>query len=538
MTTVPRWGSSALSLPVDASGYVDCGTFPGFDFGGSQSFTLEAWIYPQSSPSGEFVIISRWDTVQGSEFKLSIYNGNVLASLGLGSPVTSSGQVTQGVWNHVATSLDCSGSQPVLTVYLNGVQQGQVTLTTTNPACPNVHVFIGASGSNGAPTSCFTGMIGTVTAWNAVRDLDQIVDDSVQWEVEENANLVAYYDFTNLPAVERSGNNQPLALNGGAQYNICVPGLDLSQAPGANYAICYGPNSDVSLDGVTAYTIEGWFYPTQILSNALVGGSQAPKSPYYVRIDNNTLNSGRASDPAVEVGAIAALPANDYYHFATSYDGSVLRLYLNGNLQGATYSGAISSDFTDLMIGAMYTTDGIQDFFQGYIQNVRIWNLALNEADIRQWMYNDPVDDSDLIASFDFTVSPPVDAVGASGITLVGNAACDVQMTSIDPTSTQAQIGFLQPSADRLLQEVVQPISTAEAQPSVTVAPQVRPFTDEHFASLQSDLENNFLQGADPKRRADMMQGLQRAYKKASDMVQADPKLLDPFSTRVENGMT
>jgi hypothetical protein len=82
-----------------------------------------------------------------------------------------------------------------------------------------------------------------------------------------------------------------------------------------------------------------------------------------------------------------------WYHFATTYDHltRLLSLYVNGNLQRCQYSPDMSSaPSVPFLIGAMLSNialaGGPVNFFQGYIQNIRVWNMSLEQDQIQQWM--------------------------------------------------------------------------------------------------------------------------------------------------------
>ena len=77
----------------------------------------------------------------------------------------------------------------------------------------------------------------------------------------------------------------------------------------------------------------------------------------------------------------AALATNTWSHIAATYDGAALRLYLNGTLVSSqARTGAISTSTNPLQIGG----DSIYgQFFQGAIDEVRIYNRALTQAEIQ-----------------------------------------------------------------------------------------------------------------------------------------------------------
>jgi hypothetical protein len=85
------------------------------------------------------------------------------------------------------------------------------------------------------------------------------------------------------------------------------------------------------------------------------------------------------------VAANALIDETDWYHLAGTNDGNYLRIYVNGAPSGCTLTGQRGYD-TDAYIGwAGYTspTSG-EDYFAGAIDDVRIYNYAMSELEIRQ----------------------------------------------------------------------------------------------------------------------------------------------------------
>ena len=83
----------------------------------------------------------------------------------------------------------------------------------------------------------------------------------------------------------------------------------------------------------------------------------------------------------IEIGATANLAIDVWTHVAVTYDGTILRIFVNG-AQVATraQTGAITTSTGALRIGG----NGIWgEFFQGRIDEVRIYNRALTLAEIQ-----------------------------------------------------------------------------------------------------------------------------------------------------------
>ena len=82
----------------------------------------------------------------------------------------------------------------------------------------------------------------------------------------------------------------------------------------------------------------------------------------------------------------AVLKTNNWYHVVGSFDGDTIRLYINGfQVAKKAYSGSIwSTSGKDARIGDLSYGGGRR--FHGSIDEVRVWNKALNRDTIRTWM--------------------------------------------------------------------------------------------------------------------------------------------------------
>jgi hypothetical protein len=109
----------------------------------------------------------------------------------------------------------------------------------------------------------------------------------------------------------------------------------------------------------------------------LAGGIAAPAG--YIRAQNG-------DQP---VRGLTALPLNTWTHLATTYDGANQRLYVNGVLvRTSPMVGNIAVANGNIRIGGNQSFTG--EFFQGLIDEVRIYNRARTAAQIQADM-NAPI---------------------------------------------------------------------------------------------------------------------------------------------------
>jgi hypothetical protein len=70
-------------------------------------------------------------------------------------------------------------------------------------------------------------------------------------------------------------------------------------------------------------------------------------------------------------------------HVAISFDGTFKRLYRNGNLEGSGSSGSgVTYDQNAMVIGADMTSGSVTNFFRGTLDEIRVYNRTLSDAEI------------------------------------------------------------------------------------------------------------------------------------------------------------
>ena len=142
--------------------------------------------------------------------------------------------------------------------------------------------------------------------------------------------------------------------------------------------------SAASLQLSTGMTLEAWVNPSTV--NAIW------RDVIYKANDNFYLEATSTNASKPDAGLIAggsyadaygtaALTANTWSYLTETYDGSTLRLYVNGTQVASTaHTGAIATSTNPLQIGgdSLYGQD-----FAGLIDEVRVYNVALTAAQIQ-----------------------------------------------------------------------------------------------------------------------------------------------------------
>ena len=199
------------------------------------------------------------------------------------------------------------------------------------------------------------------------------------------------------------------------------------------------PNSS-SLDLTTGMTLEAWVDPSS-LSSPDQGWASAISKEHENSINDISYAlyaaEGTGAPPAghilvgsTDYGTVggSALPLNTWTFLSATYDGSTLKMYVNGTQVGSTkITGSIFTTSDPLRIGG----DWDSEMFTGLIDNVRIYNTALTQAQIQSDM-NTPVTSPAPAAPAVTGETPGLGATGvatSTGVTATFNEA--VQTSSI-----------------------------------------------------------------------------------------------------------
>jgi len=213
----------------------------------------------------------------------------------------------------------------------------------------------------------------------------------VSGDVLVDANLVAYWQFSG-DAKDSSGCGNDGTLGG----NATVSGDILTLDGNGDYVNC----GDVDVDVDASFTLSVWLRPAaagDVQAVLTKGDANYPGDDsyglYYMNDDRFCFyvsEDGGWENCAYVSTVNTYSEIYEWYHVVATLDGTDLAIYVNGTedtgSQTGSVSGAVDNDI-DTLIGARVEGTGTIDYFYGDIDEVMIYNCALEDWEVRK-LYN------------------------------------------------------------------------------------------------------------------------------------------------------
>jgi hypothetical protein len=249
---------------------------------------------------------------------------------------------------------------------------------------------------------------------------------SVSYQPTSRTGLVGEYGFNEgggTTLTDSSGDHN----NGTISNATWAPGIfgDALAFNGTNSWVTINDSSSLNL--TTSMTLEAWVNPASLSNwNAVVIKERPGGLAYGLYADNGL---GEPPSGYVDVSgtdntvvAPSILPLNTWSFLAVTYNGSDLSFYLNGTLVSTNpYTGNITTSTNPLRLGG----DSIWgEYFNGLIDQVRIYNRPLNQGEIRSDM-GTPVGGTLETSSPTAALAGPPNGAKVSGITTLSATASD-----------------------------------------------------------------------------------------------------------------
>ncbi len=362
---------------------------------GTGAFAVEAWVKTPLVLTNDMYIVQQREPgpvgFDGEYFLQVNQNGQVrwlTYGAGDGFDITTTAFINDGNWHHVAATREADGSAKI---YIDGELNQQ---SIAAPSAPMAALSVAVGYDFRDVTNFFTGDIEEVRIWNTARTQSQIKEFAFKAPANNAAGLVAYYkcDENGGATLVNSGTNTP-GIDGtivnGATWTASqvVRNFNAINLDGVDD---YISTSNSGISGLTAFTLEGWIYPTVAAAgigffgqnNAIEFGFDGPTSigAYMGNAVPTTLTWDW-----VAAGVPFAL--NTWHHVALTGDGVNTKLYIDGILR-QTLASVPTPDYGvsgfGFSIGANVWDDPTPpgQFFTGSFDEVRVWNVARTAGEI------------------------------------------------------------------------------------------------------------------------------------------------------------
>lgn len=178
-----------------------------------------------------------------------------------------------------------------------------------------------------------------------------------------------------------------------------------------NYAASFnGTNSYVAvpshseLSPSSAITVEAWVYPAFLPTSGAVIGKNYLNSYYFgIESTGRILFIPKGGGNFLRSRVTGTVKINQWTHIAATYNGTTTSIFINGVLDTSRtgITGIITANFDSLYIGADRAGGIPAFFFNGKLDNVRIWSSARTASEIYNNMFI-PLNMYQLTGSYSF----------------------------------------------------------------------------------------------------------------------------------------
>lgn len=137
------------------------------------------------------------------------------------------------------------------------------------------------------------------------------------------------------------------------------------------------------LGGLANATLMAWIDLRNGYNNE---GVVVGQDKFQIKVNNNRKLEAVVNNTSVT--STDALNTAQWYHVAAVFNGSELKLYLNGELiKTKSASGGIEADATNFTLGK--NPSASNKFFNGKIDEVRVFNTALTDTQVQRMVYQE-----------------------------------------------------------------------------------------------------------------------------------------------------
>ena len=383
--------TTGLQFSGVSTSYIDCGNKSAFT---PAQFTIEAWVYYQSTSGGYLISNEGWDGTNGAQ-GFSVRTSGAKLEFVLGSnaawpALLSTNDIPLNTWFHLAVTY--SGTEMIL--YINGLQDAATTITTPMVASTqNLSIGEGSMWKDRR----FIGRMGDLRFWNVVRTASEISSNMSASLLGTETGLIANWKMnegTGSTVADATGNN---TLTKPADVTWFIPEVEneITVIAPVNGLVFDGSksNSLVDLGAIAAitspseFTVEALVNYTSLSGGYILSSEGSPaageEQGFSLRLNGDKIDfTVGANGTWPQIGSPNTTLLDTWYHVATTYSAAAMKLYVNGLEVASLASPAAIGASTQHLImgeGSMWKGRGLN----GKLGYVRMWSIAKSKQEIR-----------------------------------------------------------------------------------------------------------------------------------------------------------
>jgi len=253
------------------------------------------------------------------------------------------------------------------------------TLTLSNTAAGSLN-----TGTSGAVTSTYDAGTGVWTASGAIADVNTLLAGLTFTPTAGfNSNFSIATSVSDGVAAPVTGNK---AMTGSAVNNAPVAADDLRAIDFDGIDDFVSIAGSASLQMSSSMTMEAWINPDSPTNTTRIIVNKEGEYEMALLADGS-LNFAFAEGTAWSWHSTGIIiNRNAWTHVAITYDAGVVSCYVNGTsvhteILSTTTIGDVYAGMNELRIGGR-TNNPVNQYFNGQIAEVRVWNVARSQAEI------------------------------------------------------------------------------------------------------------------------------------------------------------
>lgn len=380
---------------------------PGLTIDPREPFSISLWVYPDDIVSGAYETLLCDETGVGFCLYLTgtsttaakvdlCVDGGTCAS----NPDTNNSVVTERKWSHIVVTYNGGGNTYLM--YVDGIDQ---LADATAPSVTDVTAndfYIGMFDPFGTPDGCNC-RIDDIRIYNYVRNQKQVIADLnlghppiggpvgapiAYWNFDEGTGSTVYSQGNCVSVCNANYSNfsdPPTSSSGRTPEGRYDKALRFD---GSNDHVNIG--NDYQLRIPNQITLSAWIRP-EANDRTIISKYDTPSTASYrLHINSSnqiefSLSSNGSTINTLTSTDTVAVDGSTWYHVVATYDGANMKLFIDGQADNTlARTGGIFEGGENVIIGGSYQSNSLGRYFDGIMDEVRIYNYALNDSETGQ----------------------------------------------------------------------------------------------------------------------------------------------------------